>query len=249
MRGARTAGLASALVSASLVAAGTSPPATAGQSRPAVVSVRVIGHSVQGRPIYAWRVGDPHARVRAVVMAVLHGNESAPRQLVRALRDGPAFRGLDLWLLPTVNPDGLAHHSRRNAHGVDLNRNFAYHWTDLDGSVESGPRPASEPETRAVMRFVSEVRPRYVVSFHQPLHGVDTSVAEARPFARRLARGLRLPTKPLVCGGVCHGTFTEWFMHRFPGTAVTVEYGAHPGRHRMRVTAPRRLLRVLGASR
>jgi hypothetical protein len=52
-----------------------------------------------------------------------------------------------------------------------------------------------------------------------------------------------------VCGGVCHGTFTEWFMHRFAGTAVTVEYGAHPGRHRMRVTAPRQLLRVLGASR
>ena len=51
------------------------------------------------------------------------------------------------------------------------------------------------------------------------------------------------------CGDVCHGTFTDWFAHRFAGTAVTVEYGAHPGRHRMRVTAPRRLLRVLGGWR
>jgi protein MpaA len=157
--------------------------------------------------------------------------------------------GIDLWLVPVANPDGLARHTRKNAHGVDLNRNFPSHWAALDGRYESGPRAASEPETRALMAFFSDIRPRRVVSFHQPLHGVDVSAREARPFARRLASALNLPRKSLTCGGVCHGTFTEWYMARTTGVAVTVEYGAHPSRHRMTVAAPRQLLRVLGGSR
>ena len=98
------------------------------------------------------------------------------------------------------------------------------------------------------MAFFDEVRPRRVVSFHQPLHGVDVSTARSRPFAKRLAGYLNLPRKRLTCGGVCHGTFTA-VVHRPArrAVAVTVEYAAHPSRHRMNVTAPRQLLRVLGA--
>ncbi len=42
---------------------------------------------------------------------------------------------------------------------------------------------------------------------------------------------------------------TMWYNHRFSGAALTVEYGPHPGRKRMRVTAPRQVLRVLGGTR
>ena len=148
-----------------------------------------------------------------------------------------------------MNPDGLARHTRKNAHGVDLNRNYPYHWRNLDGKYESGPAAGSEPETQALMGFFGEVKPRRIVSFHQPLHGVDVSTARSRPFAKRLANYLNLPRKRLTCGGVCYGTFTAWYMARHGGQAVTVEYAAHPGRHRMNVTAPRQLLRVLGARR
>lgn len=217
--------------------------------RPAVVESRVIGHSVEGRAIRAYRVGDPASSTKAVAMATLHGDEPAPRRILADLRDGRKVRGIDLWLIPVVNPDGLARHTRKNAHGVDLNRNYPYRWRDLDGSYESGAHAASEPETRALMSFFAEVRPRRVVSFHQPLDGVDVSTRESRPFARRLASYLNLPRKSLTCGGVCHGTFTQWYMSRFRGVAVTAEYGPHPSRHRMTVTAPRQLLRVLGGSR
>ena len=214
--------------------------------RSAVVETRRLGTSVNGRPIYAYRVGDPDAKVSAVAMSTFHGNEPATRQIIRAIRDGRKVHGLDLWLIPTINPDGLARGTRKNARGVDLNRNFPYRWADLDGNYESGREPASEPETRALISFFKQVRPRYVVSFHQPLNGVDVSVRSVRRFANRLANGLNLPRKRFTCGGVCHGTFTQWYNHNFDGKAVTVEYGAHPGRHRMRVRAPRQLVRVLG---
>ena len=213
----------------------------------AVVERRVIGTSVAGRPIRAWRLGEPGKR-RVVLMSTMHGNEPHTRQILSSLRDGPRIRGIDLWVIPTYNPDGLARHARRNARGVDLNRNYPYDWADLDGNYESGPRPASEPETRAVMAFLRHVDPVRLVSFHQPLNGVDTDTKDPR-FARRLARALRLPRTTLDCGGRCHGTMTGWFNARSDGSALTVEYAAHPSRHRMRVQAPRQLLRVLGATR
>lgn len=223
--------------------------ASATTHRPAVVETRVIGHSVTGRAIVAYRVGDPTSANRVVVMSTMHGDEPATRRILTGIRDGRPVRGVDLWLIPVVNPDGLARHTRKNARGVDLNRNYPYHWADLDGRYESGRRAASEPETRALIAFFADIRPRRVVSFHQPLYGVDVSTRESRPFARRLSRALDLPRRDLTCGGTCYGTFTQWFMHRFAGVAVTVEYGTHPSPHRMGVTAPRQLLRVLGGSR
>ena len=244
------------LVSAAVVALSlTAPVSTAGAAvavrasdeRPAVVEVRTIGHSVTGRPIRAWRLGEPGRR-RVVLVSTMHGNEPHTRAILETLRDGRAIRGVDLWVIPTYNPDGLVRGTRRNAHGVDLNRNFPYDWADLDGSYESGPRPASEPETRSVMAFLREIDPRRVISFHQPLNGVDIDTKDPR-FATRLARALRLPRTSLDCGGLCHGTMTGWFNHRFAGAALTVEYGARPARRRMVVEAPRQVLRVLGAHR
>ncbi len=213
------------LVTAVLVAVGLAVPAPAvaapaSEDRPAVVEARTIGHSVKGRPIRAWRLGEPGKR-RIVLVSTMHGDEPHTRAILETLRDGRAIRGVDLWVVPTYNPDGR---------------------------YESGRRPASEPETRAVMAFLEEIDPVRVVSFHQPLNGVDTDTLDPR-FARRLARALRLPRTSLDCGGLCHGTMTMWFNHRMCGSALTVEYGARPPRHRMVVQAPRQLLGALGAHR
>lgn len=213
----------------------------------AVIGTRVLGKSVRDRKILAYHLGEP-GKPTVVLISTMHGDEPDTRKILQILRDGRPIHGINLWVVPTYNPDGLAAGTRKNARGVDLNRNYPYNWADLDGNYESGPKPASEPETRAMMRFLKDVKPRWILSFHQPLYGVDTDTKNKR-FARRVARRLDLPAKRFDCGGVCHGTMTGWYNDKFKGSALTVEYGADPARRTMRVTAPRKVLSVWGAWR
>ena len=85
------------------------------------------GHSVQGRPIRALELGfgsGSRGSRRVLVVGCIHGDECAGTAVVRRLEQlpPPIF---DLWVVPTVNPDGRAAGTRENARGVDLNRNFA----------------------------------------------------------------------------------------------------------------------------
>jgi murein peptide amidase A len=244
-RGLLAGALCAALLPAVLVLPARAAPQDAHPTRPAVIGKRVIGHSVQGRPIVAWHLGEPGEK-KVVLISLMHGNEPAPRRILLDLRDGEPVQDLDLWLVPVYNPDGFAHHDRHNAHGVDPNRNYPYKWKHLTGNYYSGRRPASEPETRAMMRFLTKVRPAYVLSFHQPLHGVD--ITERPAFSRKVAKALGLPMTRLDCGSSCHGTMTMWFNHRFPGFALTVEYGPSIPARKIR-TAPDRILHLFGAWR
>jgi predicted deacylase len=212
-----------------------------------VIGSTVIGHSARGRPIRAWHLGTPGAR-KVVLVATMHGDEERVSDILTSLRDGRPVSGIDLWVVPTYNPDGRARHRRQNAHGVDLNRNYPVSWRRVRGRYDSGRRPASEPETRAMMRFLSSVRPAYVVSFHQPLNGVDT-LTRHPSFSRRLASALQLPQKRFTCDGGCHGTMTMWFNKHFHGQAVTVEFGARPSRSELRGPVVHRLLRLFHAHR
>lgn len=221
----------------------------AATSHPAVVETRTIGHTVQGRGIVAWRLGEPSSRRKVVVLAAMHGDEAGPSRILTNLRDGRRIRGADLWVVPQYNRDGVVHGTRQNAHRVDLNRNFPRSWRRLGGSYYSGPSAASEPETKAVMAFLRAVRPAYVVSFHQPLLGVGRTPAKGRPLVRRLHAGLRLPVKSFNCSGVCHGTLTDWFNASFPGVAVTVEYGGRLSTYQATRSGPTGLLNAVGASR
>ena len=157
------AGLATPLVA--LGTASTSSVAADGSEgqrapRDAVVQTVKIGESVRGRAILAHRLGEPadNGVPTVVLIGAMHGNEQRTRPALWSILDGQPLIGAELWVIPTYNPDGIAAGTRRNAHGVDLNRNFPYRWADLDGNYESGPRPASEPETRAVMLFLARVR-------------------------------------------------------------------------------------------
>lgn len=244
--GARPGLVALVLVLGLLVA----PAGAEDRSSAATVSeVRVFGTSVKGRALRAYRVGDPTSTRTVVLMSTMHGNEAGTAKILMNLIRGQAVTGADIWVIPYLNRDGYARGTRKNARGVDLNRNFPTGWKRQTGAYDSGPRPASEPETRALIRFLNQIDPDYLVSLHQPLYGVDTSYGKARPLALRLAKGLRLPRKVFRCNGVCHGTMTQWFNRHHPGAALTVEYGYRVTGYQAGVTGPNGLLSAVFADR
>jgi murein peptide amidase A len=172
--------------------------------RAAVVAKRAftIGYSVQHRSIEAAEIGDPRQPRQLLVVGCIHGNEPAGIVVVRRLISLANLPNTTLWAIPNLNPDGVAAHTRQNADGVDLNRNFPWHWRPLDspGALQySGPKPLSEPESRAAVRLILRVRPQITIWFHQPESIVDLSGGDPRVERRfaHLGRTVRARTHPL----------------------------------------------------
>jgi N-acetylmuramoyl-L-alanine amidase len=202
-------------LAAASVASIEAPPAAT-----AVERSLVIGHSSQGRPIGAQRVGSSRARVKLLIVGAVHGNEPAGKAVVARLRRAAPPRGTAFWLVDDANPDGSAAGSRQNAHGVDLNRNFAFGWRPLDGTYESGSGPFSEPESQALAGFIDRERPRVTLWYHQALRIVVKSGGDPR-LERLYSRRSGLPRRAL---GQLPGTAVSWQNDRFAGdTAFVVE--------------------------
>jgi murein peptide amidase A len=109
-----TAGKALALLLSVLLLASTGPAVSeAASKRPAVVETRVIGHTVKGRDIVAWRVGQPSSGRRVVVLSAMHGNEIGPKRILVNRLDGRRIRGADIWLVPQYNRDGVVRRTRQ----------------------------------------------------------------------------------------------------------------------------------------
>ena len=185
----------------------------------AASGVMLIGRSVEGRGIDAYELGAPGGKA-VLVVGCIDGNEPAGIAIAGALRRLTPPAGVDLWVVPLLNPDGRAAHTLGNAHGVDINRNFPYDWRDLGGSgtFDSGPHALSEPESRAAYRLIERIRPRLTIWFHQHLAVVDDSQG-SRALERRFARLVDLPAEALTD---YPGSAASWENHTFPGTTAFV---------------------------
>ena len=181
-----------------------------------------VGHSVQHRPIELVHIAGPGPRV--LVVGCIHGNEPAGIAVVRSLER--AHPRADLWLVPVLNPDGLAAGTRQNAHGVDLNRNFPSLWQHFGrpgSTYYSGRRPFSEPESRAARDLILRLHPRVSIWFHQHMDVVwayGRSTAAGRRYAR--LAGMRFLHRPWLAGSAAN-----WQNHLRGGRAsLTVELPA-----------------------
>ena len=148
-----------------------------------------FGESKQGRPLYLLRVKASEEDLpKVLITAGIHACEYigvsvalAFAQHILERAEEPEVRSLlekvEIDIAPLLNPDGYARvwenkgkggkiGIRKNAGGVDLNRNFppvpgvkSYH--PLSGNRRSrssyymGPEPLSEPESRAVAKIMA----------------------------------------------------------------------------------------------
>jgi protein MpaA len=212
-----SAAAAAALAAVTVLVAAAPTPAGSVSGPP--LRGEIIGESVGHRPLRIVHVGDPDAPYKVLVVGCIHGNEAAGIAVTRALRHVVPPAGTELLVLDTANPDGSTAGTRGNAHGVDLNRNFAWGWRPLTGVFYAGPYPSSEPETRALEALILRERPAVSIWFHQHLDWVDlqrgSSVALMQTYAR--SSGMRA-----VRTAVLPGTVARWENHRLPGHSAFV---------------------------
>lgn len=154
---------------------------------PESVRMETFGQTIRGHDICGLLIGNEQQRVACV--GLIHPGESGPELILPAVErlvreHGELLRQVGLAVLPVVGIDererlvkGHPGYLRTNFNGVDINRNFPSEWetteytyglvtSDPDGLTYRGSRPASEPETRAVMAFIQAARPLCVFSFH-----------------------------------------------------------------------------------
>jgi predicted deacylase len=207
----------------------------------------IIGYSVSGRPLEVYKFGQGERQV--MIAAGIHGGYewntiALADELITHINEKPELIPSDvtLFILRNINPDGDARaHSvegRVNDHGVDLNRNFPENWQaewDRDGCWDytpstGGARPGSEPETRAVMNFLSSRRVEALISYHSAALGVfpggDPWEEGSIEFAKALSKVTGYPYPPIDTGCVYTGTLADYAVS-LGAVAVDMELRNH----------------------
>jgi protein MpaA len=188
-----------------------------------------LGFSVEGRPIFAERFGTPGGR-RALVIGAIHGDEDDGVEIIDELRSKPVPDGVELWLVESMNPDGQANRVRHNGNAVDLNRNFPYKWGPIGepgNSQYAGVGPASEPETQALVNFISQLQPDIALWYHQDLFVVNPASGREGRVRARYAELSGLPMGQIT-GGTYTGIAATWArteLSAHDGVAFIVELG------------------------
>lgn len=140
----------------------------------------VLGYSAGNRPIPIYRWGN--GSVNKLIVCDIHGGYERNTyelclQIIEALNENSSLIPVDvtLYLVPSLNPDGLEQgtrviDARVNDNGVDLNRNWPYEWkssNSFKGQILSaGTEPLDQPETKAVEAFIREKQVESVVFYH-----------------------------------------------------------------------------------
>ena len=134
--------------------AGCPRPGLLATRRPRVAAAderSVIGDSVRGRPIVAISTsGEPRKGLRVLVVGCIHGDETAGMRVARRLIAAAAPPRVALWVVPTLNPDGVAAGTRGQRPRRRPQPQLPLRLASRSAAANTPARgPLSEPESRA----------------------------------------------------------------------------------------------------
>jgi len=172
------------------------------------LDMKLSGHiSVEGVPMLIKEyppLASRQPQARILLVGGTHGDELASISVVfRWMHTLEKHHsGLFHWRInPLMNPDGALQrkHSRTNANGVDLNRNFDTpdsqygaaldYWKKKTWENERrypGPYPLSEPETNWLYQEIRDFQPDVVIAVHAPYSLVDYDAPNRDNAPRRI---------------------------------------------------------------
>jgi hypothetical protein len=143
------------------------------------MTYETIGKTVLGNDIIMFKIGNPNEG-KVLFDGAMHGIETLGSELLYFYAKWLLTSNEPLaqhilsatytMLIPALNVDKY-NRDRKNANGVDLNRNFATNWdnsgsTNPDSDTYRGPSPLSEPESQTLIRVFITYTPHFYVNLH-----------------------------------------------------------------------------------
>lgn len=130
------------------------------------IKIYSIGNSVENRQIPLALLRDSSVPIlqtrKLFIICRQHGNEPASTEaaldLIQQVSSGTdnswctILKKVTLFIIPMANPDGAVRFRRRNAHNVDLNRDWM---------------AQTQPETQAILNAVKIYRPDAIIDAHE----------------------------------------------------------------------------------
>ena len=231
-------------------------------------SVSTAGQSIDGRNIYLVKAGT--GPVKVLLWSQMHGDETTATRvlldLFNFLSDKSTFAqekeallsSVTLYFIPMLNPDGAEQFQRRNALGIDINRDalrlqspearllkyvrdslapdFGFNLHDQNSATSAGTtgKPAS-------------------LSFLAPAYNVEKEINESRKRALQIVVKLNSIVQQQIPGHA--GRYDDTFEPRAFGdniqkwgtSTILIECGAYPGDPEKQLIRKVHFLALLGA--
>lgn len=212
-------------------------------------ALEVCGHSVGKRKIQSLRMGS--GPIKVLMWSQMHGNESTTTKalldLVQKLelQQPEWLEGLQLLMVPVLNPDGALQYTRQNLNNIDLNRDA---------------QALSQPESRVLRRLFEDFRPDFCFNLHdqRTIYGIGSPPESAtlsflapaanpqRDFTDARSRAARLIALTAEGAGseIGIGRYDDTFNPNCVGDAfqalevptLLVEAGHYPGDYEREIT-------------
>jgi protein MpaA len=203
----------------------------------------LFGKSVNGLAISGHRFGfqseTSQKKKHMLVLGGVHGDEVEGVVLANALlaallqNDSIDFQ---MTLVPSFNIDGVLAKTRGNANGVDLNRNLpTKDWSPeaTTPRYQPGPSPLSEAENKALVEFIDNEKPNFILSLHSWKPLLNINDPEGSSVCRQVATAISSLTGDVIEPTIgystpgCLGTYAG-FERGIPTLTYEIERGLSP---------------------
>ena len=125
-----------------------------------------------------------------LIIGVFHGEEPQGNYLINEfLKTDLSEIKNKLYIIPCLNPDGMARNQRQNSNGIDLNRNFPTKNWELTNKKEyfGGTKAGSEIETKFMMEVLANYNFDAILSIHAPFRIVNYD-GPAKTLAEKISK-------------------------------------------------------------
>ena len=198
---------------------------------------KIVGKSVLERDIPYFRIGEGSSENKKVIILLsrqhppeVTGFMALQYFVSELLKDDALTRNFykkyDIWVFPLLNPDGVdLGHWRHNAHGIDLNRDWAYYrQPEINAVTDFIIRKAKQGKNQVVLGidFHSTFKDIYYVYNEN----ISTQLPDFQQFwTSSIDRSVYPFKTKYVASDILQPVSKNWFKIQFDANGITYEVG------------------------